>query len=93
MVRRQFDEPPPDSSTYLDPMTGITFSSYSNDYGIAYNIAIPDTDKAPYDAILQIVAPKKTGWAAISWGGTMTYVPLTIAWANGTSVVVSSRMA
>ena len=92
-VNGQFDEPPADSVVYTDPRTGFTFSSYRNDFGIEYHVALPDTDKKPYDAIVQIVAPLETGWTGLAWGGTMTYNPLTIAWKNGNSVMLSSRMA
>jgi hypothetical protein len=81
---------------YDDPETGLTFSSYTSDRGIIYRIAIPDTIPEPkvYDTVLQIVAPTDVGWAGWAWGGHMTYNPLAVAWANGTSnVVLSSRIA
>jgi len=59
---------------------------------IIYRVAIPDVASAPFDLFFQLVAPKdKAGWAAVGWGGRMNYNPLTVAWPNGDSVVVSSR--
>jgi len=46
-----------------------------------------------YDAVIQIVAPSDVGWLGLAWGGTMTYNPLTVSWANGNTPVVSSRYA
>ncbi|TIC91288.1 Cellobiose dehydrogenase [Colletotrichum higginsianum] len=81
-------------SSYCDSL-GRCFASYTNDGGITYGIAIPNgaTPGQPYDAILQITAPVEVGWAGLAWGGSMTYNPLTIVWANGDDVVVSSRIA
>ena len=84
-----------DSTAYLDPVSGITFASYTNDHNIIFRIAVPDTTwNKTYDSIVQILSPVSMGWAGLAWGGSMTYNPLTIAWANGTSnAVVSSREA
>ncbi|KIH91027.1 hypothetical protein SPBR_02004 [Sporothrix brasiliensis 5110] len=84
-----------DSSKYVDPETGFTFSQYVNEKGIAFRVAIPSTAKVNdnYEAVVQIAAPIAIGWAGLAWGGSMTYNPLTIVWANGKDVVVSSRMA
>ncbi len=79
----------------MDSVTGFTFSSYTNDKGITYRVAVPDlvaADKA-FDAVVQIIAPIGLGWIGLAWGGSMTYNPLTIVWANGKTPVVSSRMA
>jgi len=43
--------------------------------------------------IVQIMSPIYLGWIGIAWGGDMTYNPLGIAWMNGKSVTLSSRMA
>ncbi|KAK1513578.1 carbohydrate-binding cytochrome b562, partial [Colletotrichum abscissum] len=83
-----------DQSTYCDSL-GRCFASYTNAGGITYGIAIPEGPATgqPYEAIVQITAPIEVGWAALAWGGSMTYNPLTIVWVNGKDVVVSSRMA
>lgn len=83
------------TSKYCDAASTICYSEFTSTNNIAYRIAIPDTAtaSAPFDVLLQIVAPKATGWAAIAWGGQMAYNPLTVAWPNGASVVVSSRRA
>jgi len=61
--------------------------------GLAFRIAIPETQAAPFDVYLSIVAPAGTGWASIAWGGKMIGNPLTIGWASGSTAVVSSRWA
>jgi hypothetical protein len=48
---------------------------------------------AAYDTVIQVVSPNDIGWLGLAWGGSMTYNPLTVSWANGGSVVVSSRYA
>ncbi len=84
-----------DSTPYVDSVTGITFASYLNDHNINFRIAVPDNaGNSSYDIILQITSPIAIGWAGIAWGGSMTYNPLSIAWANGTqNAVISSRYA
>ncbi|KAK1491618.1 carbohydrate-binding cytochrome b562 [Colletotrichum cuscutae] len=83
-----------DQSTYCDSL-GRCFASYTNAGGITYGIAVPEGPATgqPYEAIVQITAPIEVGWAALAWGGSMIYNPLTIVWVNGKDVVVSSRMA
>ncbi|KAK2744232.1 hypothetical protein FQN55_006917 [Onygenales sp. PD_40] len=80
-----------DSSPYCDSATGICYSAHTTTEQITFGIAIPPTPSG--DAILQIAAPLDIGWAGLAWGGTMAYNPLTVAWRNGDSVVVSSRIA
>lgn len=78
---------------YCDAATGVCYyeTSASN---ATYRVAIPDVDAAPFDILLQIVAPKSVGWAGVAWGGHMAQNPLTLGWANGNaSTVVSSRWA
>ncbi|KAH8891623.1 CBD9-like protein [Thozetella sp. PMI_491] len=76
---------------YCPGGTNICFSeTQAND--ITFRIAIPDVQSAPFDILLQVVAPISTaGWAGIGWGGKMANNPLTVGWANGNGVVVSSR--
>ncbi|KAK4160802.1 cellobiose dehydrogenase [Cladorrhinum sp. PSN259] len=79
---------------YCPGNTAICFSEFKvPTYDITYRIAIPEVSAAPFDVLLQIVAPISTGWAALAWGGKMTNNPLTVAWPNGKSAVVSSRFA
>jgi len=87
-----------DSTIYHDAETGFTFSQYLAQYeigsSIAVRIAIPSPiTNSTYDVVLQVVAPMDVGWAGIAWGGQMALNPLTVAWANGNNVVVSSRYA
>lgn len=84
-----------DSVPFLDPLTGFTFSKYENELGVSYSVAVPDGVAAgkPYDAVLQMTARKDLGWFAMAWGGSMTYNPIALAWANGKDVVLTSRMA
>lgn len=84
------------SAKVCDAATTICFQEFSSPQKVSYRIAIPDsaTASAPYDVLLQIVAPKAAaGWAAVAWGGQMANNPLTIGWANDKSAVVSSRRA
>lgn len=61
---------------------------------LTLRVAIPAVDKAPFDILFQLVAPKATaGWGAIAWGGSMVSNPLTVAWANANRTMVSSRWA
>ena len=92
-MRRQ--DLPGDSTQVVDAATGFTFASWTNDHGIVYNIAVPETVPAEgtYDLVFQTIVPKTVGWSGIAWGGTMTYNPLTIVWLNGNNVTVSSREA
>lgn len=73
--------------------TSICFSETQvND--LTFRIAIPDVASAPFDILLQVVAPVATaGWAGLAWGGKMANNPLTVGWANGNGIVVSSRWA
>ncbi|KAK3372123.1 hypothetical protein B0H63DRAFT_439249 [Podospora didyma] len=77
---------------YCPGGTSICFSEYTvATHNIVYRIAIPDVKSAPFDILLQIVAPVAVGWAGLAWGGKMSSNPLTVAWANGKTSVVSSR--
>lgn len=87
-----------DSSIYHDAETGFTFSQYLAEYeigsSIAVRIALPSPiQNSTYDMVIQVVAPVDVGWAGIAWAGQMMLCPLTVAWANGNSVTVSSRYA
>lgn len=83
-----------DSTSVKDAETGLTFSQYVNDKGMAFRVAVPDKAAgAAYSVVAQIVAPIATGWVGIAWGGSMTYNPLAIVWLDGKNPVVSSRMA
>jgi hypothetical protein len=81
------------TAKYCPGDTQICFSEFkepTND--IVYRIAIPDVSAAPFDVLLQIVAPiTKAGWAGIAWGGKMNKNPLTVGWPNGDGALVSSR--
>lgn len=80
------------TAKYCPGGTPVCFSEYSVDaQGVVYRIAIPDVQAAPFDILLQIVAPKTVGWAAIAWGGKMTSNPLTVGWPNANTAVASSR--
>ena len=79
---------------YCPGGTAICFSeSKVAAHDITFRVAIPETTAAPFDILLQIVAPVSVGWAGLAWGGKMTNNPLTVGWANGKSATVSSRFA
>ncbi|KAK0723637.1 hypothetical protein B0T21DRAFT_385867 [Apiosordaria backusii] len=81
------------TTKYCPGNTEICFSEFKvPTHDVIYRIAIPDVAAAPFDLLLQIVAPvSKAGWAGIAWGGMMATNPLTVAWPNGNTAVVSSR--
>lgn len=83
------------SVKYCDPVSTICYSEWISPERIAFRTAIPDnaTATADFDVLVQLQAPKSVGWAGIAWGGTMVNNPLTVAWANAATVVVSSRRA
>jgi hypothetical protein len=80
---------------YCDPVSTICYSEWISPEKIAFRTAIPEnaTATADFDVLVQIQAPKSVGWAGIAWGGTMVNNPLTVAWPNAQTVVVSSRRA
>ncbi|KAI3325020.1 iron reductase domain protein [Xylariaceae sp. AK1471] len=81
------------AAQYCDAATNVCYSE-TRSTDLTVRVALPAVEAAPFDILLQIVAPKATvGWAAIAWGGKMTKNPLTVAWANGNRTVVSSRWA
>jgi len=83
-----------ETAKYCPGGTTICFSeSRIAEQDITFRIAIPETAAAPFDVLLQIVAPVSVTWASIAWGGKMTGNPLTVGWPNGKSAVVSSRWA
>ncbi|KAE9372398.1 iron reductase domain protein [Stipitochalara longipes BDJ] len=87
-----------DSKVYHDAETGFTFTQFAAEYligsSIIYRIALPEpVNVTNYDVVLQVVAPKDVGWAGLAWGGTMLDCPLTVAWANGQTLMISSRYA
>ncbi|KAK0612603.1 hypothetical protein B0T17DRAFT_564931, partial [Bombardia bombarda] len=80
------------TTKYCPGGTPICFSEFTvATHNIIYRIAIPEVAAAPFDILLQIVAPRAVGWAAIAWGGKMSNNPLTMAWPSGNRTVVSSR--
>lgn len=82
------------SKISCDSVTKICFSSYTApENGITVGIALPTNVTDPYDAIVSITAPVSVTWTGFAWGGTMVFNPLTAAWANGKTSVVSSRFA
>ncbi|KAK8038451.1 hypothetical protein PG993_006862 [Apiospora rasikravindrae] len=82
------------ATQYCDPATSVCYEQMVEaNMGVAYRIAIPNVAAAPFDILLQIVAPKSVGWAGVGWGGQMTLNPLTLGWANGDATGVSSRWA
>jgi hypothetical protein len=87
-----------DSKVYRDAETGFTFTEYAAEYDIGssimFRIALPEpVNVTNYDVVLQVVAPKDVGWAGLAWGGSMLDCPLTVSWANGQTLIISSRYA
>ncbi len=74
-------------------VANVCLAQYTTSSNIVIRVGIPEASAAPFDTLLQIVAPVAVGWAGIAWGGGMTANPLTVAWPNGNGAVVSSRWA
>ena len=74
---------------------GMCYGMYATQGTSVYGFAIPDaaTFGSAFDIAIRMVAPRGTGWIGISWGGSMSGAPLTVAWQNGGTVEVSSRWA
>ncbi|KAI0129932.1 hypothetical protein BJ170DRAFT_593474 [Xylariales sp. AK1849] len=82
-----------DTVAYNDTETGILFQSYTDENGVSFRVALPETTDGEYDALIQIEAPADLGWVAWAWAGTMAYNPLTVVWTSGNDVIHSSRLA
>ncbi|KAI8634475.1 iron reductase domain protein [Xylariaceae sp. FL1651] len=80
------------AAQYCDTATGVCYSE-AKAGDLYFRVALPAVEQDPFDILLQIVAPKSAGWAAVAWGGKMTMNPITVGWANGNSTIVSSRWA
>ncbi|KAF2840649.1 iron reductase domain protein [Patellaria atrata CBS 101060] len=86
-------------SAVFDAETGFTFSQYNAAYAIGksitFRIAVPANvpENASYDSVIQIAAPTDVGWGGLAWGGKMINNPLSVAWQNAQSAVISSRWA
>ncbi|KAF2663046.1 iron reductase domain protein [Lophiostoma macrostomum CBS 122681] len=83
-----------DSKVDCEKSTGICYSGYQDTTsGMYFGIALPKNPVDPYDAIIKIVAPVAHYWAGFSWGGTMVWNPLSVAWRNNQTTTISSRFA
>lgn len=82
-------------SKYCSPESPtVCFTQISRTAAIPiYRIAMPDVTTAPFETILQIVSPITNTWVGFAWGGGMVNNPITMAWMNGNTAVVSSRWA
>ncbi|KAL8381872.1 hypothetical protein RB595_005901 [Gaeumannomyces hyphopodioides] len=83
-----------------DSETGFRFTQYKAAYSlgderVVYRVARPGSvsENQGYDVVIQVQAPVEVGWAGLAWGATMKNNPLTVVWANCSSVVISSRWA
>ncbi|EUC30277.1 iron reductase domain protein [Bipolaris zeicola 26-R-13] len=82
------------STVVYDAETKISYSSYTEPAtGMTFGVALPKNVTDPYNAIIRITAPVTNQWVGFSWGGNMVWNPLSVAWPNGQSGVVSSRFA
>jgi cellobiose dehydrogenase (acceptor) len=83
--------------SYIDPDNGISFTGITDPvHGVTYGFVFPPADSTgslASEFIGEIVAPIATKWAGVSPGGAMLNNLLLVAWANGDSIVRSSRIA
>jgi hypothetical protein len=72
------------STVVYDAETKISYSSYTEpETGMTFGVALPMNVTDPYDAVIRITAPVTNQWVG----------PLSVAWPNGQSGVVSARFA
>lgn len=82
------------ASKWCSPTTQLCYNQYTTAGGSSFRIAISDDSVGPnYDIAVQLIAPRSSGWVGLSWGGSMSQSPLSVAWPNGQSVTLSSRWA
>jgi hypothetical protein len=74
---------------------GMCYGMYATQGTSVYGFAIPDNARygSAFDIAIRMSAPRGTGWIGLSWGGSMSGAPLTVAWPNGGTVEVTSRWA
>ncbi|KAH9209162.1 GMC oxidoreductase [Leptodontidium sp. 2 PMI_412] len=77
------------SSSSVDPNTGITFQGKTDTTGFYFGMAVPTTVGS--DFIGQMVAPITTGYGGLTLTGSMTGSLLVVAWPNAGEVVASFR--
>ncbi|KAL1892326.1 hypothetical protein Sste5346_007064 [Sporothrix stenoceras] len=86
----------PKTARYCDNSLGATvcYSEFTAaTSGTVFRFAIPEVQKAPFDTLVQVVAPVAVGWAGLAFGGSMAQNPLGLVWVNGDKGVASSRWA
>lgn len=86
----------PKTARYCDTSLGtsVCYSEFTAaTSGTVFRFAIPEVQKAPFDTLVQVVAPVAVGWAGLAFGGSMVQNPLALLWVNGDKGVASSRWA
>jgi cellobiose dehydrogenase (acceptor) len=76
------------TTSYTDEATGITFQQ-KNVANYSFGIALPENPTT--DFIGQLSANTLTGWAAVSFAGSMLNTMLLVAWPNNGEIVSSLR--
>ncbi|KAH7343061.1 hypothetical protein BKA65DRAFT_526989 [Rhexocercosporidium sp. MPI-PUGE-AT-0058] len=77
------------SSSSVDPNTGITFQGKTDTTGFYFGMAVPETVGS--DFIGQLVVPITTGYGGLTLTGSMTGSLLVVAWPNEGKVIASFR--
>lgn len=78
------------TTNYTDEATGITFQQKSV-ANYSFGIALPENPTT--DFIGRLSANTLTGWAGVSFAGSMLNTMLLVAWTNNGEVVPSLRVA
>ncbi|KAI0025312.1 hypothetical protein F4780DRAFT_768508 [Xylariomycetidae sp. FL0641] len=84
------------AAQYCDPDNGVCFSEVVVSGDLAIRLALPETDAAPFDMLVQMSASTKTAaWAGLALGGKMTNNPLLLGWGDAApgSAMTSVRWA
>jgi hypothetical protein len=82
------------SPSYVDPDNGITFFGITDPvHSVTYGYVFPPLEANRDEFIGEIIAPIDSKWVGASPRGGMLNNLLLVAWANGDSIVASTRLA
>ncbi|CAK7226383.1 hypothetical protein SCUCBS95973_006181 [Sporothrix curviconia] len=86
----------PKTAQFCDGSMGanVCYSQFTTSTsGTVFRLAIPEVQKAPFDTLIQVVAPVSVGWAGLAFGGPMVQNPLALMWVDNGKGIASSRLA
>jgi len=86
------------TTSYTDPLTSITFQSFTTTTGYRFGLVLPPSSSSA-DPIIQLISPLSAsgaGWAAIDFGASMVGPLQIAAWPKGDaakSVMIAPRVS